>query len=149
MVAYSDTRNLSKGNVRLTSTDSTALIIADQYYPVEGVFSNGLGKDFVVAGDGTVYYNGPAGRKFVFIGVSDVSVNKPCKITYVLQQNGEFSDTIITERDFAMADRTDGLAIARLIQLYTGDVLRTFAKSSVAATDMTAHSLFLLFIGEN
>ena len=145
----SQNRNsVDKCNVRVSTPATTTLTTAGDYYSIDGTFSDGDCKNFTVASDGTITYNGNDGTIFQFVGVSDLEVDKACEITYALEKNSVIDTTSTTPHTFVAASKIDGIAITRVISLNNGDVLKIKAKSTVNTTLMTANTLFLTFFGE-
>jgi hypothetical protein len=138
-----------RGQLTLTVPAETTLAVAGTYYKIDGIFTDGAACGFKVE-ENKLIYQGPSGVCFLMNGVSDISVNKACELSYALFLNGEiYTDpnggTAETPHTFPASARTQTMAITALMELNNGDEIEIYAKSSEALTIMTARTLRVTF----
>lgn len=139
--------SLYRGQSRLTAPSNVILTNAEQYYHVTGTYSDGNALGFTTLADGKITFNGHDGTAFVMTGISDLSVDKNCKLSYGLYKNGVLIPGAESPHDFEHANQTILLAINFLITLNRGDYLEVYAKSSIANTTLTITSLVTTYLG--
>lgn len=137
---------LSRGQSRLSSEDSTTLTTAGTYYLISGTFVDGDIKDFTLTTAGKLTYIGADSVTFLLNGVSDLSVDKACVLTYGLHLNGTLITAAQTPHTFVAASKKENIAITSLITLNKSDYLEVFAKSDQAITVLTASSLITTYV---
>lgn len=139
--------SLYRGQSRLTAEADTILTNANQYYHILGVYSDGNALGFTTLVDGKITFNGHDGTAFIMNGVSDLAVDKNCKLSYGLYKNGVLIPGAESPHDFEHANQTILLAINFLITLNKNDYLEVYAKSDIAATTLTVTSLVTTYMG--
>ena len=135
----------NRGQIRLTSPNPTTLTTIDQYYQLLGTFDNGVARNFSINPDGTLtcLKAGP----YLVNGVSDLEVDKACKITYGLHINDTLVDIAQTPHDFSSANKTSNISITGIVPLNVGDEITIWARSDTATTEITVNTLFVTFWG--
>jgi len=123
--------SVQRGIIRLDSPDTTTMTDADTWYPVLGVFIDGLNLGFSLATDGVLTHSGASGV-FLMNGVSNVAVNKACKLTY-----GTYIDGVIVPRsessiDFPSQAKTGLVGITDLVSINQGQTLQVHMKADTA-----------------
>lgn len=124
----------------------TTLATPEAYYKVTGTYvSSGLVR-FSATSAGVLTYEG-LGDCCLFNGTADMQVDKVCDITVALYLNGALVTAAQSPHSFTAASKTSNLAITSLTSLATNDYLEVYAKSSVAATELTVKTLAVTFWG--
>ena len=140
------TKILGHGQMHLTSASSTTCTDADTYYKIEGSWSDGCSKGFVVDDvNGRLVYNGPS-VDAKLSGASDVEVNTATSITYALYKNGVLVSDATTPHDFAHASKTDFIGISRCVPIKSGDYFEVWVKASDAGRVVTSKTLQIDFV---
>jgi len=139
---------IDRCHTRLDSPTVTNLAVAGQYHPVAGTFTGSFLRNWTVAADGTMTFIGSDGKIFSFTGVSDLAVDKACRVTYVFYVNGVAVTSSETPHDFASSSKTENISTASILQLNKGDYMSIYAKSDSNNTTLTVNGLLLTFWGE-
>lgn len=135
-----------KGQIHLSAQAVTSIVTANEYIPVSGNFVDGNIKNFTLDSNGTLTYIG-YGNDVLFSGVSDVAVNKNCKITYALFRNGVLIPEAQTPHNFQGVSITETLAITHILYVNHGDAFQVYCKSDQVNTDLTVDNLCVTFWG--
>ena len=133
-----------RGQLRLTAPAETVCTLADTYYKIAGVMSDGHSCGFSVV-DNKLKYSGPDGAVFLFSGSSDARVSKATDLTYGLHKNGELIPEAQSPHTFPAAARISNLSITAICMLDNGDDLDVYMKSSEANLTATVRSLNITF----
>ena len=137
-----------RGQAELTAAANTVCANIGQWYQMAGVFTDTYNRGFTTAAGGTVTYNGPDGRIFLFNGASDLQVDKASTITYALYVNGALVTDAQTPHTFTAASKIDNISITRMVELNNGDAMTIRMMSDTLATTVTVNTLFITFWGE-
>jgi hypothetical protein len=139
-------RGIYVGLISLTSQQTTSLVVANNYYPISGVFSdNALDNGFITNSNGVLTYTGTTPAKFLVVGTSDCSVSKGCKLTYGLFKNGTLLSGAETPHDFVATAKSQNISISTIIALNTSDTIRVHSKSDQVSTDLSIQTMSLTF----
>ena len=131
--------------VRLTSSETTECINAEEYYPMNGIFNTSLCRDFLVESDGTSTCL--RGGEYLLNGTSDLEVNKQCIITYVLQINEDIIYDTETPHSFSATSKIDNISVTGILNLKTGDRLISRVKSNTANTNVNVNTFLVTYFG--
>lgn len=139
--------SLYRGKAKLTTPVQDTLTTIDQYYKINGTWSDGNSLGFSVSPTGVLTYFGCNKCCFLFSGVSDVQADKVCQITYSLYINGVLVSGAETPASFEHANSIKSISITDIIDLYKGDEIEVYAKSDTATTKITPSTLVITFLG--
>lgn len=140
----------AKGQIRLTATDTTDLTAtANTYVAVDGIFEISLSHWFSANASGVMTFIGEKAIDFLFNGVSDVSADKNCRITYALFLNGSLVVPAQTPHDFASANKDENISITALLTLEPNDYIQIYAKSDTVSTIISVDTLQVTLWGES
>ena len=140
---------LYKGCHHLTTPATITCTDAETYYKITGTFGDGdnCNCGFTYDGTGRITYNGEDAY-FLLTGVSDVSADKVCTITYGMYMNGSLVTGAETPHSFPNASSTTNISISNIIKLTNGDYIETWVKSDTASTDVDVQNLMLTLLGD-
>jgi len=114
--------SVDKCDLRVITPATTELAVIGDYYQIAGTFADGEAKNFSVASNGTITYNGKDNSVFQLTGASDVEVNKACTITYAIEKNGVIDTASITPHTFVSTSKIANISICRIVSLNNGDI---------------------------
>jgi len=126
----------SSGNMYNTVEITAVLAVAGTYYSLESadLDSDNL-KDFTFS-DGVFTYTGASGKKFLFNGAANISVDKACELTFGLYINTTLVTGGTTPVDITSQNKKANIGIATIVTLNNGDEVRVKAKSDTATTEL-------------
>jgi len=133
----------TKGGINLSGGTTVDYSTEDANTPIQitGTWVDGGSPEFVVDSDNNrLYYYGPT-RIFQAVGVSDLSVDKACEVTYLLYKNGEAVTGAETPHTFTSASKKDTIAITKPCTLSSGDYIEVFTKCNDNTVTATLNSL--------
>lgn len=139
------TRKHEYGKLRLSASSNITCTNADQYYQITGTFTDdGDNIGFTTSDSTDDIKSNIGGKLYHLVGVSDVGVDKACKLTYSLFKNG--SDTgKSTPHDFDSPSKTENISITDLINIANGDEFDIRVKSDQANTIASVNTLNVIF----
>ena len=136
-----------RGMIRLSAEYDTPLAVADQWYPVLGVFTDGANHGFSLTIDGQLTHTG--NTAWILInGVADIEVDKACELTFGMFADGILIPGAETPHDFVANNKTDSIGITDINSIAKDLILQIYAKSSVVNTLLTTKNLRVSFWGE-
>jgi len=84
----------------------------------------------------------------LFTGVTTLSVDKACIVTYGLHINGVLAPPAQTPITFVNPSKKGNMSITGFPTINKGDYFEIFAKSDTAGTVITHDALSLTFLGD-
>lgn len=129
-----------KGQLRLVEATDTNVIIPDEFIKISGDFCDGASYNFEII-DNKLKFLGSDNSVFLFMGVSDLQVNKACEIEYSLFKNSAIVVGAQTPHTFTAPAKTGTISIVSLITLNNGDELDVWVKSDTANTIFSIKTL--------
>lgn len=136
----------SLGTINLSTEANTVCTNAEEYYALEGTFSDGNLADFTLDTDtGILTYVGSRAKVFCFSGTSDLKCDKTATVTYALAVNGNVVTTSSTPTTFEHANSYGNISIIKSLTLSPNDTLQVKMKSDTATTTVTVNTLNCLF----
>lgn len=140
---------LYKGCHHLSASHDTECTDADTYYKIDGTWTDGnnCNLGFSYDGTGKITYTGEEAY-FLLNGVSDVSADKVCTITYGMYLNGSLVTGAETPHTFPNATSTSTIAISNIIKLNKGDYIEVYVKSDTINTTVTSSTLMITLLGD-
>jgi len=129
-------------------SDTTVLCdSANVYRKIVGRFRDGVTNNFRIDSLGSITFVGLNATNSIMTGVSDLSPDKACRLTYVLYLNGVIVPTAGTPIDFVNPNKTKGISISRgIYNMRYGDYYEVWVKSDTDNTTVTVYTLMLTFI---
>ena len=139
---------LQHGVEFLSATHATICTDIGTYYIIDGTWitPESINYGFSGNGSGRITYNGDKTLTFLFNGVSDLSVDKSCEITYGLYINGALVPGAETPHDFANTAKVDSISITNFVILNPGDYIEVWCKSDTITTEVTTNTLMITFL---
>ena len=134
-----------RGQIHLTAPEDLTCTLADTYYSAPGIYEDGLSFNISTASDGTMSYLG-YGNIMHLAGVSDLSVDRACTITYSLFRNGEIVPGAQTPHSFVSPSKTANISITALMEACADCYLNVMVKSDVAGTVVTVENLSVVVV---
>lgn len=138
------------GQAVLTVPTQQIFAAPDTYQKIVGVFTDlGTNHKFILeANGGKLTYQGKSNTPVLFNGVSDLSVNKACTVTYALFLNGALVPRAETPHTFTAAAKTEGISITGLPPLNNGDELEIYVKCDDATVVLDVVNLQTTYMTE-
>jgi hypothetical protein len=137
----------ARGETHLDSSDTTDLVVAGQYYVLNGDFSGEDLNLFTSEIDGTLTFIGAGTAIFLFNFHFAVKVSKATVITFGLFLNDVLIPKAEIDEEFLSQAKVGGAALSSLASVSSGDELQIRAKSSQASTTLTLDRLGLVLWG--
>lgn len=137
---------IQRGILSLSAEEDTTAVLADTWYPIEGVFADGLNLGFTLAADGVLTHTGATGV-FLVNGVSDLAVSAASKITYGLFINDTLVPGATTPHDFAASAKTQNISITEIAQILLNDEIQIKLMSDTPGIVVTVTNLKVTFWG--
>ena len=134
-----------RGQLHLTAPAVMTCTLADTYYQAVGIYEDGLSLGITTAPDGTMTYTG-YGNVMHLVGVSDLSVDRACTITYSLFRNDEIVPGAQTPHGFVSPSKTANISITALMEACATCHLDVRIKSSVAGTVVDIENLSVVVV---
>ncbi len=143
-------KHLYRGCHHLNIADTTECVVADSFYVIQGIWTDGdeCNFGFEYDGLGKITYKAQDGVFFLLNGVSDLQADKVCTVTYALVANGTVDTTFQTPTDFTAANKISNISITNFIKSQRGDFYQVAVKSNVANTQVIHNTLQLTFLGD-
>jgi hypothetical protein len=142
-------KNNQRGQMHIDTGTTLAFTSANTYEKIVGTWTDGCANNFTISDvNDRITYNGNRTMCAVMNGVSDISVNKACTVTFALYKNGSLLTGAETPHTFGYISRYSTISITTIIEITQNDYFEVWAKADDTSVTLTINSLKILFFGE-
>lgn len=143
------TRKHESGKLRLSSVATVNCATANTFYKISGTFTDdGDNVGFTTDDTNDRITSDVGGKKYLFMGTSDVEVSKACKLKYTLYKNGVDTGKT-TPHDFKDldddVDSTQNISIVDIFDISPNDYFEVWVSSDQSNTTVTVNTLTIIF----